>query len=445
MIRGTRAHRNRSRGAAAALRLALALALALAACSGETPEQPSLSPRDPPTNDRAETTSDGIPRLAAWRRFAVDRVLDYRVWRGARAGYVALVAHEDRAVHARVTGMADIERGEEMRLDTRFQLASMTKPITAVAALILVDEGRLALDDPVARYLPRFGTLEVVAERTADGGFTTRPLERPLLVRHLLTFTSGLGGYAETDDPLDQLWRRHDVERPGAGPLAERIDAIADLPLYEPPGERWRYGWSADVLARVVEVAAGVPYDRFLNDRLFGPLGMTGTSYPDDVPADAPVARLVTHDAEGRLVPERRFDDWYGRGWTPGGGGLVSTATDYARFALMLARGGELGGVRILRAETVAAMLRLHVAEGVLAEYGIEGLGWGLGLSVVADADATPMLDANGDAWWSGRFGTHFWIRPATRSAIVVMQQTEASPTTDLPVAGAIVQALGLP
>lgn len=412
----------------------LAIALLLLACDGSTP----------PASELAALAPDG-ERLSWVRRFALDRLLDYRVWSGARAGFVALVARDGQLAWARTSGRADLASGAPMRLDTRFQLASMTKPVTAVAAMILVEEGRLGLDDPVARYLPRFGQLEVVDTRRPDGGWTTRPLETPLRVRHLLTFRSGIGGYAETDDPLDRLWRSPDIEAPGLGSLAERVDRIPDRPLYEPPGERWRYGWSADVLARVVEVAAGMPFDRFLAERIFEPLGMRATAFPDDVPTEAPVARLVTHDAEGELVHHDGFADWYGRGWTPGGGGLVSTAPDYLRFALMLWNGGRWDGVRILSRETVAEMTRLHVEEGVLADMGIEGLGWGLGLCVVADASRTPMRDHDGDFWWSGRFGTQFWVSPAAETVVVVMQQTERSETSDWPVTASLVQAIALP
>ncbi len=409
----------------------LVVAAGAVACGGESPPLPQIG-----------TLAPDPFALSGWRRIAIDRTIDYRVASGARAGFVALVAREGRVVYARTSGVADIERGTPMRLDTRFQIASMTKPIIAAAALVLVDEGRLDLDAPVAQYLPEFGRLEVVRERTTGGGFVAEPLERPLLVRHLLTFTSGIGGYAETRDPLDRIWRSPDIEAPELGTLAERVALVASLPLYEEPGTRWRYGWSADVLAHVVEVAAERPLDAFLAARLFEPLGMTDTSYPDDVPNDAPMATLVTHDEDGALVRETRFDGWYGSGWTPGGGGLVSTAGDYMRFAMMLANGGELAGRRVLSRASVAEMTRLQVPDGVLADMDLEGLGWGYGLSVVADSSATIMPAHDGDYWWSGRFGTQFWVSPATQTIVVVMQQTERSEWSDLPVTPTIVQTL---
>jgi len=260
-----------------------------------------------------------------------------------------------------------------------------------------------------------------------------------------LTFTAGIGGYAETDDRLDRVWRSPDIEAAGLGSLGERVARIAELPLYEDPGERWRYGWSADVLARVVEVAAGEPFDAFLERRIFDPLGMHATSFPDALPAGAPLARLYTHDEDGALVRDRQFDAYYARGWTPGGGGLVSTAPDYMRFALMLAGGGALGDVRILEPESVAEMVRLQVPSGVLADMDLEGLGWGYGVSVVADADAAVMPARDGDFWWSGRFGTWFWVSPSERTVVVVLQQTEQGPYSDTPYAPALVQALAMP
>jgi len=384
-------------------------------------------------------------RLAAWRTFAIDRVLDYRVWSGARAGFVALVARRGNVVYARAVGEADLETGEPMTLDTRFHIASMTKPITAVAALVLAEQGRLDLSAPLAQLLPAFGEARVVAAREAAGGWATARAASPIRVRDLLTFTSGIGGYAETDDPLDVAWRSPDIERAGLGSLAERVARVAALPLYEEPGVRWRYGWSADVLARVVEVAAGEPFDEFVRRHVFEPLGMEHTGFPDAVPAGAPFARMYTHAEDGSLVRDRQFDDYYGRGWTPGGGGLVSTGPDYLRFAMMLAGGGQLDGVRVLAAETVREMTRPHVPSGVLADMGLEGLGWGLGVCVVTDDTRTMMPATNGDFWWSGRFGTQFWVHPATEAVVVVMQQTERGPWSDLPVTPSMVQWLALP
>jgi CubicO group peptidase (beta-lactamase class C family) len=413
---------------------ALVTAMLGLACDGSSPQLPRIG-------DSA-TEAD---QLSWMRRVAMDRLLDYRVWSGARSGFVALVARNGRVVYGRTTGFADVEASVPMRLDTRFQLASMTKPITAVAAMMLVEEGRLSLDDPLEKYLPAFGEVRVVSDRDDAGGWTSEPLSQPIRIRHLLTFTSGIGGYAETEDPLDRTWRSPDIEAAGLGSLADRVELIPRLPLYEQPGLRWRYGWSLDVLARVVEIAAEESYGAFLQRRLFDPLGMRATSFPSALPPDAPLAKMYTHAEDGSLIREDRFDDDYGVGWTSGGGGLVSSAPDYMRFALMLWNGGSWGGARILQPETVAEMTRLHVPSGVLADMDIEGLGWGLGVCVVADAEAAPMPASNGDYWWSGRFGTQFWISPEKNTVVVVMQQTERSAYSGLPFTASIVQGLAMP
>lgn len=411
----------------------------LLACGGTEPPFPDLG------RPEIEAPASVANPLSWLRRVAIDRFLDYRVLSGARAGFVALVAREGRVVYARTTGYSDLEARVPMSLDTRFHIASMTKPITVVAALMLVDDGKLSLDAPVSDYVPAFADAVVASPRDASGNFSTRALDAPLTVRHLLTFTSGIGGYAETDDPLDRVWRSPDVELAGLGSLGDRIEIVARRPMYEKPGTRWRYGLSADVLARVVEVAASEPFDAFLRRRLFDPLGMTATDFPDQQPPEVPWARMYTHAEDGSLIRDPRFDAYYGRGWTPGGGGLVSTASDYMRFALMLWNGGRWNGVGLLEPETAAAMTRLQVQGGVLEDMGLEGLGWGFGVSVVADDRVTRMRANDGDYWWSGRFGTHFWVSPATETIVVVMQQTERGPYSDLPIEGPLVQALALP
>jgi CubicO group peptidase (beta-lactamase class C family) len=406
----------------------------ICACDGTRPERPAIGEPARPGDE-----------LSWLQRFAIDRLLDFRVASGARAGFVALVARNGRVVYARTTGFADVEHRLPMSLDTRFHIASLTKPVTAVAAMILVEEGRLALEDPVSRYLPAFGAMQVVDHIDEDGAWTTRPLDRPIRIHDLLTFRSGIGGYAETDHPLDRAWRSPDIEAAGLGSLADRVARIPRLPLYESPGSRWRYGWSFDVLARVVEVAVGEPFEAFVEERIFRPLGMRATAWPDGLPPGETVAKMYSHDEQGTLVRHEVFDDYYGRGWSSGGGGLVSTAPDYLRLALMLANGGRFDETRILSEQTVAEMTRLHVPGGVLADMGVEGLGWGLGLCVVADADAAIMPARNGDFWWSGRFGTQFWISPEANTVVVVMQQTETGPHSDRPITPSLVQWLAMP
>jgi CubicO group peptidase (beta-lactamase class C family) len=343
-----------------------------------------------------------------------------------------MFAHRGQVIHAKAAGHADIETRRPMQLDTLFRIASMTKPVTAVAALKLVEEGRLGLDDPVARYLPAAGALRVATgrERDSSGRIPTAPLEIPLTVRHLLTFTAGIGSEEDPSD-LGRLWRERNIYG-GEGSLADRIDRMLTAPLYEQPGTTWRYGWSADVLARVLEVASGEPFDRILETRVFEPLSMNDTGYSVPETERHRLASMYTQDADGDLV---LVPDPYSlpAGWTPGGGGLVSTAGDYIRFALMLWNQGAYDGVRVLSPESVSLMTRPHVTHGVLDEQEINGLAWGLGIAVVADDEATPMVDRTGDYWWAGFYGTHFFVSPETDLVGVVLTQNQPGPHSPLP------------
>ncbi len=368
--------------------------------------------------------------LSSLSTAALDAFLDFNAAIGTNSGYVAVFARDGRVVHAHTAGYADIEAGLPMQLSTRFRLASMTKPVTAVAAMMLVEEGRLSLNDPVSLYLPVAASLRVASDSSPGEPLATEPLQEPLTVRQLLTFSAGIG-HEQDPSPLGRMWAERDIYA-GAGSLELRVNRILTAPLYEQPGTRWRYGWTADVLARVVEVAAGQPFGEFLVERVFEPLGMSSTGFLPPVNEQADMARVYTKDEDGDLLlvehPHHDPADW-----TPGGSGLVSTAGDYLKFALMLWNRGSYNGVRLLQPETVGLMTRAHVASGVLAEEDIEGLGWGLGMAVVVDPDATIMTDRKGDFWWSGYFGTTFIVSPTTGLVGVVLAQDQPGPYSGRP------------
>ena len=381
------------------------------------------------------------PSLARPARIALDLFLNGGALLGLQSGYVAMFARDGEVVHATTAGYADIASRAPMQFDTQFRIASMTKPITAVAAMILVEEGRLGLDDPVAQYIPAAADLRVATSQTAlpDGTFPSVPLDEPLTVRDLLKFASGIGGIATTSD-LDRLWFGNNLYI-GSGTLEQRVDRILTSPLYEQPGEVWRYGWSADVLARVVEVAADEPFGDFVTGRIIDPLGMTSTEF---LTAESPrdrLATMYTQDSAGRLVV---VDQLGGDSldWTPGGSGLISTASDYMRFALMLWNGGTYQDTQILKPETVTLMTRPAVESGVLIDEGIEGLGWGLGMAVVVDGDATANFDRTGDYWWSGFYGTTFFVSPSTGLVGVVLSQNQPGPYSPTPYVVYLAQAL---
>lgn len=381
------------------------------------------------------------PGLAWPARIALDLFLNGGALLGLQSGYVAMFARDGQVVHTSTAGYADIATRTPMRLDTQFRIASMTKPITAVAAMILVEEGRLGLDDPVSRYIPAAGGLRVATSQTAlpDGTIPSVPLDEPLTVRDLLKFASGIGGIATTSD-LDRIWAANNLYT-GSGSLAMRVDQILTAPLYEQPGDVWRYGWSADVLARVVEVAADESFGDFVTGRIIDPLGMTSTEF---LTAESPrdrLATMYTQNSAGRLVAvERPSGD--SLDWTPGGSGLVSTAGDYMRFALMLWNDGTYQDTQILKPETVALMTQPAVQSGVLVDEGIDGLGWGLGMAVVVDGDATANFDRTGDFWWSGFYGTTFFVSPTTGLVGVVLSQNQPGPYSPTPYVVYLAQAL---
>jgi CubicO group peptidase (beta-lactamase class C family) len=304
--------------------------------------------------------------------------------------------------------------------------------------MMLVEDGVLDLDAPVAQYIPAFGGQQVAVSenRNAAGGFDARAPKNQLLVRHLLMFSSGIGPGIEPDpSDLHKYWEDNTIYRDTPESLAQRIDKLAALPLFEEPGTQWRYGWSADVLARVVEVAAQQPYGEFVQARILTPLGMTNTEYQraDGLPDGT--ATVYTQDENGDLIVSTPSFDAY---WTPGGSGLISTAPDYLRFALMLWNGGEYQGVRLLQKATIAEMTKLHMPKGVFGTVGVEGVGWGLGMAVTADGDTATLPSKTGDFYWSGYFGTIFFVSPTTGQVGVILSQNEPQGITKDGVGGPI-------
>ncbi len=377
----------------------------------------------------------------------MDAYLRWTAWTEARSGFVAMFARDGHPVYATAAGYADIHTKTPMTLHTRMRFASMTKPVTAVAAHILLEEGKLGLDDPVERYIPALANARVATShtRSADGTFPTEPADPIPTIRHLLMFSSGVGPGMSSPSDLSSHWKEHGLRSTRTGSLAERVDRIVQLPLFEHPATRWRYGGSADVLARVIEVAADEPFGEFVARRILRPLGMSSTRFLPPEPGKSELARVYTQNEDGDLVLAEPSID--AEDWTPGGSGLVSTAPDYMRFALMLWNRGEYDGTRILAEETVAEMTRLHVPSGVLAAQevdgkGLEGLGWGLGLSVVADSESTPFSDRDGDYWWGGYYGTTFFVSPQSGLVGVILSQNQPGPHSDLPIALYVSQAL---
>ena len=335
-------------------------------------------------------------------------------------GAVLLIARNGKIVSYDAVGYQDRAAATPMKKDSIFRIASMSKPITTVAAMILAEENKLDVAAPVAQYLPEFRNVKVGPE-----GVTPK---RPMTVQDLMRHTSGLTYGLFGDSPVDQMYRKAPIFT--ATSLAEMVKTIASLPLLHQPGEFWEYSVSTDVLGRVVEVASGTDLDSFVRERITGPLKMNDTGFWVQ---GANVARLAKPDGP----PNAMFEDATKKpNIFSGGGGMLSTAGDYGRFCQMLLNGGALDGVRILAPKTVALMtsdqLPAHVERHTpvamtLGPFGPTpemGTSFGLGFAVRTDAGRNPMPGSAGDFSWAGITGPLFWVDPQAKLVAVLMAQS---------------------
>jgi CubicO group peptidase (beta-lactamase class C family) len=386
------------------------------------------SVRAEPPRELTRTT----PAAAGMSVERLDHMRDHfraEVERNSAAGYVIMVARAGKLVYSTAIGMRDRARRQPMTLDTRFRLASMTKPVTAVAVLMLYEEGRFHLDDPVARFLPEFANPRVFTAVDPQGALVTEPAKEPITIRHLLTHTAGLGYIGDTSTPLGKVYDAL-LLTPNRT-LADAVRAIASVPLYYQPGAGWRYSYADDVLGRLVEVVSGMPFERFLRARLFDPLGMTHTGFSVPESTLALLATVYRHTATGELEPSDL--SIFGSPADPnrppsGGGGLISTAGDYLRFTQMLANGGSFEGKRYLSPVTVNLMTSNHVPEDAMFKFwgaNSRGLGYGLGVGVLIDAVSSPQAGFNGDYSWGGLWDTHWLVSPRTGIVAVLLTQVD--------------------
>ena len=386
--------------------------------------------------------------LSAERLTRINGVVQRAMDDEAISGAVTIVARHGKIAHFEAQGLMDIEGGTAMRTDTIFPIASMTKPITGVAILMLVEEGLVRLTDPVSRFVPEFTEPEVAVwhggtrpRRGVDGPEPYPiPAAREITIRDLMTHTSGLGSGGAGTVATQRVAPRRSTDT-----LETYVAELGDAPLDFHPGTRWAYSGlnGIDTLGRVVEVASGLTFDQFLKQRIFEPLGMEDTAF---VPATENASRVVTL--------YRRSPDGLGRvdvpGWVDtktlfsGGGGLWSTAEDYLQFAQMLLNRGELGGVRLLGSRTVELMASNHVGE-LYAEAGTTGgrpgMGFGLTVRVVENAVEAQQSNSDGSFWWGGAFGTNFWVDPKEDLTAVLMVQTPGGTLRD-DFANAVMQSI---
>jgi CubicO group peptidase (beta-lactamase class C family) len=332
---------------------------------------------------------------------------------GRIAGAVGMVLRHGKLVYTGAWGMRDVAAGDPQEADDIFRIASMTKPITSVAVMMLYEEGRFFLTDPVGRYLPELANVPVakLSEATSVDDIPTERARRPITILDLLRHTSGLTYGTFSNTVVDSLYRSTRVGSQQT--LADMMTGLGELPLAYQPGTRWHYSVSTDVLGRLVEVVSGQSFDVFLRERIFEPLGMVDTGFYVPASEQGRLARMYGHEG-----PERTLTVSDTRGFTrpptrfSGGGGLVSTAQDYARFAQMLLNGGELDGARILGRKTIELMTVDHLPEGVPTGFLQPGWGFGLGFTVKNVPGLDGMPGSVGNYYWFGIRGTSFWVDP---------------------------------
>lgn len=384
--------------------------------------------------------------FSAERLARIDRHFEGYVDQKKLAGWHIAVSRRGQLVHSSTYGHRDLAGGLDFTDDTVVRLFSMSKPITSVAAMMLYEEGLLELKSPIATWIPEFADARVYRSGSHLAP-VTEPLVEPIRVWHLLTHTSGLTYGFHNTHVTDAIYRKGGFEwgNPPDADLAECCALWAKMPLAFQPGSEWNYGVSTDVLGRIVEVVSGMPLDEFFRTRIFEPLGMTETDfYVHEASLDRFATLYVRNPATGDAVPAPgplgRVAD------TPpamlgGGGGLVGTAHDYLRFAHMLLNKGELDGVRLLGSRTVDYMTRNHLPGGadlerygrpLFAETSFDGIGFGLGFSVVLDAAENKVMRSEGEYSWGGAASTIFWVDPVNE--IVALFLTQLLPSSTYPI-----------
>jgi CubicO group peptidase (beta-lactamase class C family) len=387
---------------------------ALAAASDGGPEVPRVAP------DAVGMSAEALSGIRPW--------MEQRIASGGVPGMVTLVARHGKLVHLASAGILDLETGTQVQGDSLFRIYSMTKPITTAGLMVLYDEGRFELDDPVAKYIPELADLAVW---TKDGEV---PLQRPITIADLLRHTAGFTYGFFGDTPVDQLYRERNVL--GQPNLKAMVSVLAELPLLYQPGIRWHYSVATDVTGHLIERISGKPLDEFLEARIFQPLGMNDTAF---VVPGGKLSRFGTNHqydpGTGQLVvveSPRPSEARPAPGFVgsvalfQGGGGLVSTAADYLRFCLMLAGDGQLDGERILDADSVEMMRSDQLPEGAPGVFG-GAMRFGYGFAIVAKPGEGRAVGSPGSYWWFGVAGTQFWIDPVEDLVGIMLMQVRGN------------------
>jgi CubicO group peptidase (beta-lactamase class C family) len=353
-------------------------------------------------------------------------------------GAVVLIARNGKIVMFDAFGYRDKEAKAPMKTDTIFRIASMTKPIVSVAAMILVEEGKLSLADPVSKYIPAIAETKVAVQKKNSDGTVENALEpqfRPMTVQDLMRHTSGLTYGAVGSNPVKQSYI--DMKVMDANQTnAQMVEKLSKLALLYQPGTHWEYSMSTDVLGRVVEVASGMTLDKFIEERITKPLRLGDTAFEASPDKKDRGARPQKEGPKNEMpnIPDVTFKAT----WKSGGGGMVSTAADYARFLQMFANGGQLDGARIISRKTIDLMTADHLPPDIimgddmwrfeaLEPSARMGQGFGLGFAVRNEQGRNPLPGSPNDYYWGGAYGTYFWHDPRERMYVVFMMQSQTA------------------
>lgn len=382
----------------------------------------SLGASKPPaisSPSEAGLSAERLERVSFW--------LDDMLSQGKMAGSVTFIARKGKLAHFEARGFADIEAERPMEKDTIFALASMTKPVTAVAVLMLVEEGKILLSDPVEKFIPAFGNPMVAVFDGDDAeNYTLVPANRSITILDLLTHRAGLPGLLLGRNKIEEIWGEALSPLYPGQELEVVVDAMGTLPLSTQPGTEWKYGFSTTILGRVVEVASGLRFEEFLQKRIFDRLEMVDTGFSVPIGKRDRLASIYRRNGDGVLekMPERFLDP----AMHDGGGGLFSTAPDYLKFCQMLLNGGELNGERILSPMTIRLMTT-PIVDKIPLPF-LRGQSYGLTVAVLHPGGEAGLLGSPGTYGWSGAFNTYFRIDPEQEFILGIFQQTR--PGNDL-------------
>jgi CubicO group peptidase (beta-lactamase class C family) len=365
--------------------------------------------------------------MSSERLKRLDEGMKSLVNEGRLAGAVTMVARHGKVVEFDATGKRELAGNSPMQKDSIFRIYSMSKPITGVAMMMLFEEGKWQLNDPVAKYIPEFANLKVFATDAAHN-MTTVEQTHPVTMRELLSHSGGFTYGIFSNTPVDKLQREADVLNIN-NTLDEFIKRMAKIPLNAQPGTEWHYSVSVDIQGYIVQKLSGMPFEEYLEKRIFKPLGMTDTGFYVPKEKLNRFAEMYNYDKDGKLAVVKANEglnhDFSAKPtFASGGGGLVSTASDYMRFCQMLLNGGQLDGVRLLSPRTVELMRTNMLAPG-LTIFG-PGAGFGLDFAVYTDPVAAGGYYGKGSFWWGGAAGTWFWIDPVNDLIVIGMIQQVA-------------------